>query len=139
LCESNESNESENIQQRSNVGHIQDPQPDFFTLLTESPDPLERWKTISYSLILPIEEKNLSKEDENSSELEMKCTVAYMAQCLSMNKCRSSCASMGSTTFRWFHDGCCECVGQYCNEFGLDKSNCTACPFIITGESREDL
>lgn len=95
-------------------------------------------------MILPIEEKDFQSKDENSensSELEMKCTVAYMAQCLSMNKCRSSCASMGSTTFRWFHDGCCECVGQYCNEFGLDKSNCTACPFIITGEStdREDL
>ncbi|KPM10190.1 twisted gastrulation-like protein [Sarcoptes scabiei] len=133
LCQKSRTNEAEEIQHRSNVGHIKDPQPDFFKLLTELPDPLERWKTISYSLKLPFLDDDVEENRnrmEGESHLEMDCTVAYLAQCISLNKCRTSCASMGSTTYRWFHDGCCQCVGKTCNEFGLEQSNCTACPLI---------
>ena len=29
------------------------------------------------------------------------CTVAYMGQCMSWNKCKASCTSMGSSSYRW--------------------------------------
>ena len=47
------------------------------------------------------------------------CTVAYMSQCTSLNKCRMSCQSMGAARYRWFHEhGCCECIGSTCLDFG---------------------
>lgn len=33
-----------------------------------------------------------------------------------------------STLFRWFHDGCCECVGSTCINYGINDSRCTFCP-----------
>jgi len=69
------------------------------------------------------------------------CTVAYMGQCMSWNKCKASCTSMGSSSYRWFHDGCCECVGSSCqarpeNQFGIDQSRCEECPLL---EDEEDI
>lgn len=29
---------------------------------------------------------------------------------------------------RWFHDGCCECVGHTCINYGINESRCTECP-----------
>lgn len=29
---------------------------------------------------------------------------------------------------RWFHDGCCECVGSKCINYGINESRCSACP-----------
>lgn len=29
---------------------------------------------------------------------------------------------------RWFHDGCCECVGSTCLNYGINESRCTTCP-----------
>lgn len=29
---------------------------------------------------------------------------------------------------RWFHDGCCECVGQTCINYGIKESRCRECP-----------
>ncbi len=30
--------------------------------------------------------------------------------------------------FRWFHDGCCECVGHTCINYGINESRCLECP-----------
>lgn len=30
--------------------------------------------------------------------------------------------------FRWFHDGCCECVGSTCINYGINESRCVSCP-----------
>jgi len=59
--------------------------------------------------------------------MTVNCTVAFMAQCISWNKCRASCQSMGATSYRWFHDGCCECVGKTCLNYGINESRCTLC------------
>lgn len=56
------------------------------------------------------------------------CTVAFMAQCSSWNKCKASCQSMGASSYRWFHDGCCECIGERCINYGINESRCTHCP-----------
>ncbi len=38
--------------------------------------------------------------------------------------------------FRWFHDGCCECVGHQCINYGINQSRCSDCPLL---EEEEDL
>lgn len=60
--------------------------------------------------------------------MTVNCTVAFMAQCNSWNKCRASCQSMGATSYRWFHDGCCECIGDTCINYGINESRCIHCP-----------
>ena len=30
--------------------------------------------------------------------------------------------------YRWFHDGCCECVGNTCINYGINESRCLECP-----------
>ncbi len=67
------------------------------------------------------------------------CTVAYMSQCMSLNKCRTSCQSMGSASYRWFHDyGCCECIGVTCLNFGKGEALCLKCPLKEGSEEDED-
>ncbi|KAH8302265.1 hypothetical protein KR044_004551 [Drosophila immigrans] len=56
------------------------------------------------------------------------CTVLYLEQCTSWNKCRQTCYKTGATSYRWFHDGCCECVGGYCPSYGINESRCSQCP-----------
>lgn len=60
--------------------------------------------------------------------LTVNCTVAYMAQCTSLNKCNIACQSMGATSNRWFNDGCCECIGSTCINYGINESRCLHCP-----------
>ena len=60
--------------------------------------------------------------------ITVNCTVAYMSQCMSWNKCKASCISMGASSYRWFHDGCCECVGHTCINYGINESRCLECP-----------
>lgn len=62
------------------------------------------------------------------------CTVAFMADCMPLNKCKSSCSSMGASAYRWFHDGCCQCVGPNCINYGVSESKCRMCPVRETGE-----
>lgn len=38
------------------------------------------------------------------------------------------------SVFRWFHDGCCQCVGSLCVNYGLNESRCRQCP-----ETRDEL
>jgi len=57
------------------------------------------------------------------------CTVAYMSSCMSFARCRDSCQSMGAARYRWFHsDGCCECIGTTCLDYGKGESLCLNCP-----------
>jgi len=67
------------------------------------------------------------------------CTVAYMGQCMSWNKCKASCTSMGATSYRWFHDGCCECVGNQCINYGINQSRCEDCPLLDEEVSDEEM
>ena len=67
--------------------------------------------------------------DENGAETEtapeqvtLNCTVAYLTQCRSWGKCSFSCQTMGASSVRWFHNGCCECIGSTCINFGINES-----------------
>lgn len=52
------------------------------------------------------------------------CTVAFINTELSIAKCKRSCTVMGASYFRWFHEGCCECIGKYCLHGGEDDPKC---------------
>lgn len=43
------------------------------------------------------------------------------------------------STFRWFYDGCCECVGSTCINYGISESRCTKCPDMKTDDALEEL
>lgn len=60
--------------------------------------------------------------NENFDKLT--CRVAFINKQLSMTKCKSYCHSMGATAFRWFNEGCCQCVGEYCINYGFDEPKC---------------
>ncbi|XP_039273365.1 twisted gastrulation protein homolog 1-A-like [Styela clava] len=57
----------------------------------------------------------------------MLCTVSYFDKCISLEECHMSCDSMGAASFRWFHNGCCECVGPSCLNSGNAYPKCKAC------------
>ncbi|XP_017485352.1 PREDICTED: protein twisted gastrulation-like [Rhagoletis zephyria] len=56
------------------------------------------------------------------------CTVIYLNECKTYHKCAQDCENMGANSYRWFHDGCCECVGANCINYGINESRCSACP-----------
>lgn len=44
---------------------------------------------------------------------------------------------MGATSYRWFHDGCCECIGDTCINYGINESRCIHCPADKEDELKE--
>jgi hypothetical protein len=55
------------------------------------------------------------------------CTVVFLSQCMAEKKCEVSCRSMGASAYRWFTDGCCECVGHGCVSYGINESRDRFC------------
>ncbi len=70
------------------------------------------------------------------------CTVAYMSDCMSLNKCRQTCDSMGAARLRWFHEfGCCECIDASCLDYGKGEALCAKCSaaaFETASETSEE-
>ncbi|XP_074042811.1 protein twisted gastrulation [Leptinotarsa decemlineata] len=131
---------STTLSRKSHIEDFSEGVPALFSVLTELPDVLERWDTktfpvdIEYTNYAPKKEikiKMQSAEQEvvpiKQDVITLNCTVAFWAQCMSWTKCRTSCQSMGASSYRWFHDGCCECVGQYCINYGINEGRCRAC------------
>ncbi|XP_043287026.1 twisted gastrulation protein homolog 1-A-like isoform X1 [Venturia canescens] len=132
------------LSKKSHVEDFGESMPVLFRALTTEPDEHERWITFTYpvdfdiSQFQPKHEKEIeyrmqTVKDEVHHPLKpnvmtVNCTVAFMAQCNSWNKCKNSCQSMGATSYRWFHDGCCECIGDTCINYGINESRCIHCP-----------
>lgn len=104
----------------SHVKLFESTNEDLFDLFAIDDDLTNRWRVFNE----PITTSN--------STTIMNCTMAYLASCVDMYKCESSCISMGASGYRWFHIGCCECFGKYCTNFGLNQPRCRQCP---TGDS----
>jgi hypothetical protein len=125
---------------KSHVEELTEAQHDLFSVLTEERDHLLRWTSYSFPLKVVVMESIASQPHTDvmknngsdgidiEKDIAVNCTVAYMSQCMSWNKCKSSCTSMGASSYRWFHDGCCECVGSYCINYGINESKCLQCP-----------
>ena len=65
--------------------------------------------------------------DPNPSIVTFNCTVTFHPQCMAENKCEKSCQSMGAYQYRWFQNGCCECVGHHCKNYGINEPKCLEC------------
>ncbi|XP_069698978.1 protein twisted gastrulation [Periplaneta americana] len=124
---------------KSHVEDFNDPIPALFDALTAEPDTQQRW--ITYKFPVDYDQTTFLPKQErdnflNSNIITFNCTVAYMSQCMSWNKCKQSCKSTGAVSYRWFHDGCCECVGSTCFKYGINESRCLNCP--VKREEDED-
>ncbi|XP_045478215.1 twisted gastrulation protein homolog 1-A-like isoform X2 [Harmonia axyridis] len=88
----------------------------------------------------PILVTETSEQDvlPKTNILTLNCTVAFMSQCLSNAKCKSTCITMGASGYRWFHDACCECIGENCINYGINESRCKECPMDSTQEGISD-
>ncbi|KAG8175059.1 hypothetical protein JTE90_000807 [Oedothorax gibbosus] len=131
-------NETSNeLSMKSHVEDLLEPFPDLFGVLTEEKDQLMRWT--SYTFPVEVSFVTLDEDvkfiaartgdaEESMEDIAINCTVAYMVQCMPWNKCKEACSSMGASSYRWFHDGCCECVGSNCVNYGINESRCMDCP-----------
>ncbi|XP_071448838.1 twisted gastrulation protein homolog 1-A [Hetaerina americana] len=137
---------SNSLGHKSHVEDYPDATPELFQALMAEPDPQQRWISFTYPInfdLSPyfrpkITEKEIkmrthtAEQDVTSPDTKdtatINCTVAYMSQCMSWNKCKTSCQSTGASSYRWFHDGCCQCVGHTCINYGLNESKCLDCP-----------
>merc|ERR1711983_553422 len=131
------------LSKKSHVEDIEENSPTLFQALTDQDDAQGRWSVVTFPIDLdmtsfmpPSKAPALSSSLEES-KVTVNCSVAYMAQCMSWNKCKASCTSMGATSYRWFHDGCCECVGSQCINYGINQSRCQDCPLL--GDIDEDI
>ncbi|KAK9878105.1 hypothetical protein WA026_020747 [Henosepilachna vigintioctopunctata] len=57
------------------------------------------------------------------------CTVIFKNECIGIDRCKNICLTMGSSGYRWFHNGCCQCLGESCYNFGLSEGKCKYCSF----------
>lgn len=133
------------LSKKSHVEEFQETVPGLFNALTEAPDSYNRWNSTTFPIDIDISQYANKKEikllmQQNNAEQQVipekpnpniytvNCTVAFWSQCMSWTKCKSSCQSMGASSYRWFHDGCCECVGDKCINYGINESRCGSCP-----------
>ena len=133
--------------QESTVFDYKEPVPELWNALTDR-DYSDQWDKFVYPVDIPPNRAYKSRDDglEQLSQEELgltshtkpdllikgdtvtvNCTVVYLSQCISANKCKSSCSTMGATSGRWFEDGCCECIGHHCTNYGINESRCSLC------------
>jgi len=139
------------LSKKSHVEDIEENSPTLFQALTDQDDAQGRWSVVTFPIdldmtsFMPPSKAPALGSSLEESKVTVNCSVAYMAQCMSWNKCKASCRSMGATSYRWFHDGCCECVGNQCINNGINESRCSDCPVLddideeITDEEMEML
>lgn len=109
-------NTASELSRKSHVEDLTEPTPDLFAALTDDRDTLQRWLTFTFPVDLDkslfkhkldkeIKYKQLNSEQEVipliKDLITVNCTVAYMSQCMSWNKCKASCVSMGASSYRY--------------------------------------
>ncbi|XP_068892703.1 twisted gastrulation protein homolog 1-A-like [Tenebrio molitor] len=134
FCPKSKIDESK-LSRQSHVEKFPETIPGLFNVLTEYPDDLNRWTAITFANYVNL--KNHDKIELDSEETELStnfagprifnCTVIYINSCVTLPKCKRSCYTMGAYSYRWFYNGCCECVGEYCIPFGLEIKRCQEC------------
>ncbi|KAI5730023.1 hypothetical protein M8J76_009135 [Diaphorina citri] len=152
LCPKPNSTATSELSKQSHVEDLTDAIPTLFKVLTSESDTLHRFDTITFPVDFPIAqfkpqyEKEIKYKMQTSDQetadpltaVTLNCTVAYMSTCMSWSKCKTSCRSMGSTSVRWFHDGCCECIGDTCINYGINQSRCQNCTTVAISHLSPD-
>jgi len=126
------------LSRKSHVEALSESIPTLFQALTSQSDPQNRWSIVSFPVDIDQAAFKPSAAPTMPEVVTVNCTVAYMGQCMSWNKCKASCTSMGATSYRWFHDGCCECVGNQCINYGINQSRCNDCPLLDEEELTDE-
>jgi len=131
-------NTDSQLNKKSHVEDLLEHTPELFAALTESCDEAHRWTLytypahagVSYFKDYHYSTGTASRDESGKIKEDLKdvnCTVAFMSMCMPWEKCKRSCVSMGAISYRWFHDGCCECVGTHCLNYGINDSRCSQC------------
>lgn len=121
-----------------------------FKSLTEQPDTRLEFKVISFpvdfDIFTPKKEIKYQLQSIEQDVLPTKqnittlnCTVIFLRNCMSWNSCYKECESFGATSYRWFLNGCCECVGDTCINSGIDDSRCPNCPLNENDTSLDNI
>lgn len=116
---------------RSEIGDVEGLSELFDTVTAEDVD---EWSTIRIPMRAGYKQRLEGGSSHDYTSLPrqrpetVNCTVIYVNACMRSNKCKQQCESMGANSYRWFHDGCCECVGAHCLNYGINESRCSACP-----------
>ncbi|XP_074645550.1 twisted gastrulation protein homolog 1-A-like [Tubulanus polymorphus] len=133
----------DSIFRTSSIEDLPNPLPELFNVLTDSNSPYSEWSVHSYPTykgLLKFNAEGKMNIDISDPEFQKyqhgfppeafkNCSVAFMASCMPLRKCKSGCKSMGATKMRWFHQyGCCQCIGSTCFDYGLDEARCANCP-----------
>ena len=125
------------ITKMSNVELFPEPDPDLFNIFSQPSESYTQkaWviDTMKFQLHLPDENDNFGTVIPSSNhsamlETQVNCTIIYLPNCIPMNKCKENCNSIGANAFRWFHNACCECIGQ-CDlaPYGDENAKCAHC------------
>ena len=97
--------------------------------LMEGQDELGRWKQMTFPVDVDqlfVKKPLTSIQDTVIPQdlVTVNCTVAFLREEMSDTKCEKNCNSMGATSFRWFSNGCCQCVGHGCVNYGVNEARC---------------
>uniref|UniRef100_A0A2P2I4N9 Protein twisted gastrulation-like n=2 Tax=Hirondellea gigas TaxID=1518452 RepID=A0A2P2I4N9_9CRUS len=139
LCE-----ELSPLSRESQVGDIKDPFNSLFEAMTAAPDGYKGWTHYTFPIddtlhelgrranVGDIKYEVVGSEGNTVASspgggLSINCTVMYVSECLSVTKCQDYCNQRGAASYRYFFDGCCECVGHTCLNYGINESRCSVC------------
>lgn len=135
----------------SYVEDFEEAVPGLFLVLADQEDGAQgRWISKTFPVDFDISQYNPKKKikihmQTNEQEiipkkdvLTLNCTVLFMSECMSNDKCKKICKSMGASGYRWFHDACCECIGEHCINYGINESRCKNCPIKDNNIEDED-
>ncbi|KAL7031238.1 hypothetical protein ACKWTF_006942 [Chironomus riparius] len=126
------------LSKQSHSETLEDHIPGLFSALIEDSDE-EKWSVFTFPVDFDVQ--TMSHSQKNFLHLKtitVNCSVAYMSGCMSMRKCKETCNSMGANAYRWFLDGCCECVGSTCPHHGIEESRCSECPESKIGDGNNN-
>ncbi|XP_018102538.1 uncharacterized protein LOC446926 isoform X1 [Xenopus laevis] len=123
LCSKNKESRKHSAR-RSSLEELPVPVPSLFRAVSSMQEGESALGWTSHSL--PIREE-LAQSTHMDHILLGAHSVLYFNSCMSMRRCHQSCESVGSTKYRWFHNGCCQCVGPDCHGYGSKEPICRQC------------
>ena len=92
----------------SSFQDIEENSPTLFSALTDQDDTQGRWTVVTFPIDLdlasfmpPSKAPITGGSTLEESKVTVNCSVAYMGQCMSWNKCKASCRSMGASSYRF--------------------------------------
>ncbi len=101
--------------EKSTVASFKDPVPQLWKAVTRGEDQAGRWDIHTFD------------QDSDRDRDTQFCNVIYLSECVAEEKCEETCRTRGAAKYRWFPNGCCECVDAACQGYGSDESRCHIC------------